>query len=48
LASSTKEICEYINNELLDEINSNRLKGEAFTVEYEKGIFGNDKIVVSC
>jgi hypothetical protein len=48
LASSTKGICEYINEELLDEINSNRLEGEAFTVEYEEGAFGGgDKIVVS-
>jgi hypothetical protein len=47
LASSTKGICDYINEELLDEINSNRLEGEYFTVEYEKGVFGNDKIVVN-
>lgn len=47
LADSTDEICKYINDNLLEEINSNRLEGEEFTVEYEEGAFGNDRIVVS-
>lgn len=46
LADSTEGICNYINENLLDDINSNRLDGEEFAVTFEHGILGNDKIVV--
>lgn len=46
LADSTKEICEYINENLLEDINSNRLSGEEYTVTFKQGILGYDKIVV--
>lgn len=46
LADSTERICNYINENLLDDINSNRLDSEEFTVTFEHGILGNDKIVV--
>lgn len=46
LADSTEGICNYINENLLDDINSNRLDGKEFTVTFEHGILGNDKIVL--
>lgn len=46
LAKDTKEICEYICENLLDEINADRLIGEEFTVAYKKGIWGRDCILV--
>lgn len=46
LADTTKGICDYINENLLDEINENRLDGEEFTVTYEQGLFGREVIVV--
>lgn len=46
LADSTEGICNYINENLLDDINSNRLDGEEFAVTFEHGILGNEKIVV--
>lgn len=46
LADSTEGICNYINENLLDDINSNRLDGEEFVVTFEHGILGNEKIVV--
>lgn len=46
LADTTEEICNYINKNLLDEINDNRREGEKFTLTYERGLFGKDKIVV--
>jgi len=46
LASTTEGICDYINENLLDEINENRLNGEKFTVAFENGLFGSDKIIV--
>jgi hypothetical protein len=46
LADSTEGICNYINENLLDDINSNRLDGEEFALTFEPGILGNEKIVV--
>lgn len=47
LASDTRGICEYINENLLEDINSNRLTGEEFKVELEQTIYGSDNIVVT-
>lgn len=46
LADTMKDICEYINENLLEEINESRASGEEYTVEYESGLFGYDKIIV--
>ena len=46
LADTTEEICNYINENLLDEINDNRREGEKFTLTYERGLFGKEVIVV--
>lgn len=44
LADTMKGICEYINENLLEEINET--SGEEYTVEYESGLFCYDKIIV--
>lgn len=48
LADTLEEICKYINENLLEEINENRISEERFTVEYEDGfgLFGSDKIII--
>lgn len=47
LAEDTRGICEYINENLLQDINNERLEGEEFAVEFEEGLFGSEKIVVT-
>ena len=47
LAEDARGICEYINENLLGDINNERLEGEEFTVEFEEGVFSSDKIVVT-
>lgn len=46
LADTLEEICKYINENLLEEINEKRISGERFTVEFEDGLFGSDKIII--
>lgn len=47
IAENTKDICEYINDNLLEEINENRLEKEKYTVTFETSVFGNNTICVS-
>ena len=46
LADTMKGICEYINENLLEEINESRASVEEYTVEYESRPFGCDQIIV--
>lgn len=46
LASNIKEICEYINSHLLEEINEDIPEKEQIVVTCEESIFGEDTIVV--
>lgn len=46
IAGSMKDICEYINENLLEEINENRLEKEKYTVTFET-LLGYDTICVS-
>lgn len=46
IADTTEKICDYINDNLLEDINCNRLDGEEFKVEFENGLLG-ERIIVN-